>query len=205
MANDSDLEGYLRYSFGGGETISSILEWWLLAMTAHPEVQMRAHSELDQVVGRGRPPTFADLPSLPYIRATVKETIRWARTAPFGVPHRSTADDWYEGMFVPKGTICLPNMHVINSDPGIFGKDAARFNPGRYLLDDGAEKTEAEEREMGSTAFGFGRRVCLGRYIAQGTLAIDFATLLWAMRFERPEGVQGKLDTETFVLEGLSA
>jgi len=191
--------------FGGGETTSSILEWWLLAMLAHPEIQTRAHSELDKVVGRARPPTFADLPSLPYIRAIVKETLRWARIAPFGVPHRSTADDWYEGMFIPKGTVCLPNMHVINSDPGIFGEDAARFNPDRYLDDRGAGRTAAEEREMGSTVFGFGRRVCLGRYIAEGTLAIDFATVLWAMRFERPMSVQGELDTETFVLEGLSA
>jgi len=75
----------------------------------------------------------------------------------FGVPHRSTADDWYEGVFIPKGTVCLPDMHVINSDPGIFGEDAARFNPDRYYA-------AAEEREMGSTVFGFGRRVCLGRH-----------------------------------------
>ena len=198
----------MHYSFGGGETTSDILEWWLLAILVHPEIQTRAHSELDKVVGRARPPTFADLPSLPYIRALVKETLRWARIAPFGVPHRSTADDWYEGVFIPKGTVCLPNLHVINSDPGIFGEDAARFNPDRYLGDRGAGRTAAEEREMDSshsTAFGFGRRGCPGRYIAEGTLAIDFATVLWAMRFEHPIGVQGELDTETFVVEGLSA
>jgi len=111
---------------------------------------------IDKVVGRARLPTFSDLPSLPYLRAVVKETLRWARIAPFGVPHRSTANDWYEDVFIPKGTICLPNMHVINSDPGIFGEDAARFNPEIYYA-------AAEEHEMGSTVFGFGRRVCLGR------------------------------------------
>ncbi|KAH9053931.1 cytochrome P450 [Lactarius vividus] len=186
--------------FAGGETASSILEWWLLAMVAHPEIQTRAQSELDKVVGRARPPTFADLPSLPYIRAIVKETLRWAQVAPFGVPHRCMEDDWYEGVFIPKGTICMPNIRMINSDTGVFGADADRFNPDRYLLD-----AATEEREMGSTIFGFGRRVCLGRFIAEGTLAIDAATLLWAMRFERPKGVQGELDTETCVLEGLSA
>ncbi|KAH9165024.1 cytochrome P450 [Lactarius sanguifluus] len=185
--------------FAGGETASSILEWWLLAMVAHPEIQTRAHSELDKVVGRARPPTFADLPSLPYIRAIVKETLRWAQVAPFGIPHRSTADDWYEGVFIPKGTVCMPNIRMINSDTGVFGADAIRFNPDRYL------DAATEEREMGSTIFGFGRRVCLGRFIAEGTLAIDAATLLWAMRFERPKGVQGELDTETCVLEGFSA
>lgn len=191
--------------FAGGETASAILEWWLLAMVAHPEVQTRAHSELDKVVGRARPPTFADLPSLPYVRAIVKEMLRWSQIAPFGVPHKSAADDWYEGAFIPRGTICLPNMRAINSDPSVFGEDAARFNPDRHLDGSGAERTAPEEREMGSTVFGFGRRTCLGRHIAEGTLAIDVATLLWAMRLERPERVQGELDTETFVLEGLSA
>ncbi len=165
---------------------------------------MRAHSELDKVVGRARPPTFADLPSLPYVQAIVKETLRWAQVAPFGLPHRSTADDWYEGVFIPKGTICMANIRIINSDPGVFGEDAARFNPDRYLDNSGAERT-ATEREMVSTVFGFGRRVCVGRFIAEGTLAIDVMTLLWAMRFERPEGAPSELDTETCVLNGFSA
>jgi hypothetical protein len=95
-------------------------------MIAYPEVQNQAHAELDEVVGNARPPTFADIPSLPYIRAMVKETLRWSLTSfPFGVPHASTADDWYEGMFIPKGTICLQNMRVINSEPDVFGSDAA--------------------------------------------------------------------------------
>src|SRR6266404_6345760 len=109
-------------------------------MLAHPDVQARAHAELDKVVGHARPPTFDDLPSLPYVRAIVKEVLRWAQIAPFGIPHVSTADDWYEGMFIPKGTICLPNMRLINADPSVYGEDAMRFNPDRHLDDGGAEK-----------------------------------------------------------------
>jgi len=45
-------------------------------MIAYPKIQNKAHAELDEVVGSARPPTFADLPSLPYIRAMVKETLR---------------------------------------------------------------------------------------------------------------------------------
>ncbi|KAH8984753.1 hypothetical protein EDB86DRAFT_2961582 [Lactarius hatsudake] len=54
-------------------------------------------------------------------------------------------------------------------------------------------------------SFGFGRRVCPGRYVAEGTLVIDFATLLWAMRFERPEGSQGELEVRTLVRSGPTA
>ncbi|KAH8994254.1 cytochrome P450 [Lactarius akahatsu] len=164
----------------GGETTSTALHWWLLALLTQPEVQVRAHAELDEVVGCARPPTFADLPSLPYIRAMVKEVLRWSPAAPFGA-HASSADDWYEGMFIPKDTVVFLNMRV---------KDQIKLMDGR---------------EEGHTSFGYGRRVCPGRPVAEGTLGIDFATLLWALRFERPGGAEGELDVHTVVHTGLSA
>ncbi|KAH8977249.1 cytochrome P450 [Lactarius hatsudake] len=189
----------------GGETTSNTLHWWLLALLAHPEVQVRAQAELDEVVGYARPPTFADLPSLPYIRAMVKEVLRWSPTVPFGVPHASSADDWYEGMFIPKGTLILPNMRVVNFDTAVFGADSARFNPARYLDEKGQVKVVMDGREEGHASFGYGRRVCPGRHVVEGTLGIDFATLLWAIRFERPEGTEGELDVNTPVHSGLVA
>ncbi|KAI9441899.1 cytochrome P450 [Lactarius indigo] len=188
----------------GGETTSTSLLWWILAMLVYPNVQARAHAELDEVVGRARPPTFADIPLLPYIRAMVKETLRWSPIAPFGVPHTSTVDDWYEGKLIPKGTVCLQNMRVLNFDPEVFGSNMTDFDPSRFLDEKGQIKMQMGGREEGHVSFGFGRRVCPGRYVAEGTLAIDFATLLWAMRFERPEGFQGDLDVRTYVFSGLT-
>ncbi|KAH9022270.1 cytochrome P450 [Lactarius pseudohatsudake] len=189
----------------GGDTTSNTLHWWLLALLAHPEVQVRAHAELDEVVGYARPPTFADLPSLPYIRAMVKEALRWSPATTLGVPHASSADDWYEGMFIPKGTIVLPNMGLINSDPTVFGSDSASFNPARYLDEKGQVKPLMDGREEGHVSFGYGRRLCPGRFVAEGTLAIDFATLLWALRFERPEGAEGELDMHASASSGILA
>ncbi|KAI9433722.1 cytochrome P450 [Lactarius indigo] len=123
----------------GGETVSASLQWWILAMLVYPNVQARAHAELDEVVGRARPPTFADVPFLPYIRAIVKETLRWSPVAPFGVPHASMTDGWYEGMFIPKDMICLQNMRVLNFDPDVFGINVADFDPS-YDGDGGAER-----------------------------------------------------------------
>ena len=174
-------------------------------MLAYPAVQARAQAELDEVVGRARSPTFADVPFLLYIRAMVKETVRWSSVVPFGIPHTSSVDDWYDGMFIPRGTICLQNMRVLNFDPEVFGPNAADFDPARYLDEKGQVMTPIEGREEGHMAFGFGRRVCPGKYVAEGTLAIDIATLLWAMRFERPEGSQGELDVRTSVLIGVTA
>lgn len=50
----------------------------MLAMVRWPEIQKRAQAEIDSVVGRGRFPTYADQPNLPYVTAVVKETCRYA-------------------------------------------------------------------------------------------------------------------------------
>lgn len=73
------------------------MSWWMLAMVAYPETQKRAQAELDSVVGRDRVPTFADFEHLPYIRAMVKEALRWHPIDPVGLPHRVIQDDWYKG------------------------------------------------------------------------------------------------------------
>jgi len=192
-------------SAAGGETTSTTLEWWLLAMLVYPEVQARAHTELDEVVGRSRLPTFDDVPSLPYIRAMVNETLRWSPLTPLGIPHTSTTDDVYEGMFIPKGTICFQNMRVLNSRTEVFGSNAAEFDPSRYLDKEGRVKGQVGGKEEGHVSFGYGRRVCPGRFVAQRTLVIDIATLLWAMRLERPQGAQGELDTHTLVHSGITS
>jgi len=79
-------------------------------MIAYPKLQKHAQDELDAVVGRSRPPTFADAPNLPFMQAVAKESLRWRRVGPFALPHRTAKDDWYEGMFIPKGTVCMENL-----------------------------------------------------------------------------------------------
>ena len=53
-------------------------------MVLNPDVQRKAQRELDQVVGPHRLPDFADQPSLPYVDAIVKETLRWNPVVPLG-------------------------------------------------------------------------------------------------------------------------
>lgn len=48
----------------------------ILGLVAFPEVMLKAQQEIDAVTG-DRMPTFEDLPTLPYVRAMVKEVLRW--------------------------------------------------------------------------------------------------------------------------------
>ncbi|KAI0066946.1 cytochrome P450 [Artomyces pyxidatus] len=191
----------------GAETTSAVMAWWTLAMLAYPETQKLAQAELDAVVGRTRMPTFADLPHLPYIRAMVKEALRWRPVDPVGLPHRSTEDDWYEGMFIPAGTICIANVWALNRDPELYGEDAHHFNPARFV----DEKNEVkpgppDTKEEGHVTYGFGRRVCVGKHVANNSIFIDIAVMLWACNFEHAKDAQGKsipIDVDGWVEDGL--
>jgi cytochrome P450 len=185
------------------------MAWWTLAMIAYPETQARAQAELDAVVGRARLPTFADYPHLPYIRAMVKEVLRWRPVGPLGVPHRLTEDDWYEGRFIPKGTICLPNMWLMNRDPELFGENTEDFDPGRYLDASGDLALDiSDSKEQGHFTYGFGRRICVARHMADNSAFINIAVMLWATKFERKKDASGSLlplDLDGWVDVGLVA
>ncbi|KAI0265680.1 cytochrome P450 [Gloeopeniophorella convolvens] len=191
----------------GSETTPSTIEWLLLSLTAFPEVQQRAQAEIDAMVGRGRTPTFADAPSLPYVRAVVREVIRWRPAVGLGVPHATTEDDWYEGMFIPKGAMCLANAWHCNHDRAVFGDDADEFKPERHLDRNGdLAPGPVETSREGHVTFGFGRRICVGKHIASDSVFIATAMILWAVKIERARDENGKelpLDLDSFIDLGL--
>ena len=194
-------------SAAGAETTSAVLAWWMLAMVTYPEIQKRAQAELDTVVGRTRTPTFADFQHLPYIRAMVKEALRWRPVDPVGLPHLSTEDDWYDGMFIPKGTIMIANVWHLNRDPEIYGADAAHFNPARFLDANGdVAPCPPETKEEGHVTYGFGRRVCVGKHVANNSLFMDLAMTLWACNIGPGKDENGNvipIDVDGWVEDGL--
>ncbi|THU84289.1 cytochrome P450 [Dendrothele bispora CBS 962.96] len=182
----------------GAETTAAVMSWLMLAMTLNPEVQRKCHEELDNVVGRHRMPNFNDYESLPYICAVVREILRWRPVTvdPIGLQHMSIADDVYEGYFIPKGTLVIFNVWAMNRDPELYGEDYDAFRPERFL-DENLLKTAGEyklkpvhpaTKGEGHVTYGFGRRICVGRYVANNTLFIDIAHLLWALTLNKAPG-----------------
>jgi len=197
----------MRHSAAGSETTSTLLMWWTLAMVAFPQVQRRAQAELDAVVGRTRLPTFADASHLPYVHAVIKEVLRWRPAIPLGMPHKATEDDWYDGMFIPKDATCVANIWQCNHDRAIFGDDADEFKPERHLDDKGELLPgPIETNQEGHSTFGFGRRICVGKHLANDSLFIHTARILWAVSLECAQDENGKdvlPDINGFVAVGI--
>ncbi|KAF7790536.1 hypothetical protein EIP86_001492 [Pleurotus ostreatoroseus] len=178
--------------FGAGaETTAGSLSVFILAMVLYPEITRRAQAQIDAVVGRDRLPNFGDRAQLPYIEALVKEVQRWRPGAPIGVPRQATEDDFYNGYFIPKGTLVLLNIWAINRDSDYF-PDFDEFRPERYL-DEREQLIEPmpNTHAQGHMSYGTGRRMCVGKDLANQTLFIDFATLLWACNIDKAIGADG--------------
>ncbi|KAI1100667.1 putative cytochrome P450 oxidoreductase OrdA-like protein [Jackrogersella minutella] len=179
-AGDSEPEEQLTnkwtalslYTAGADTTVSS-LACFFLAMTIYPEVQRKAQEEIDRVVGQDRLPTIKDREHLPYIEATMKEVLRWHPVAPMGLPHTSTEDDVCHGYFIPKGSMVLANVWHFTHDPNVYD-DPMAFKPERFLEADGHKP----EQDPNAFVFGFGRRICPGRYLAENALYLSIVQTL---------------------------
>ena len=76
-----------------------------MMMAIRPDVRAKAQAEPEAVVGLGRLPEHSDRDAPPYVNAIAKEALRWQNVGSLGVVHRSTADDYYKGHSLPKGTL----------------------------------------------------------------------------------------------------
>ncbi|KAF9440499.1 cytochrome P450 [Macrolepiota fuliginosa MF-IS2] len=77
-----------------------------------------------------------------------------------------TNGDEYDGYYIPKGTIVIGNGWTILHDPEAF-EDPLTYNPDRYLKDG---KIDPTVRDPNVASFGFGRRICPGRFFSDNSL-----------------------------------
>ncbi|PON73547.1 Cytochrome P450, E-class, group I [Parasponia andersonii] len=178
--SDHDMIAVLwEMIFRGTDTVAVLIEWILARMVLHPDVQSKVQDELDQVVGRSRPLTQSDIPSLVYLPAVVKEVLRlhppgpllsWARLA--------IMDTVVDGYHVPAGTTAMVNMWAITRDPRVWS-DPLEFDPERFAT---RREADVDFSVMGSdlrlAPFGSGRRTCPGKALGLTTVIFWVGALL---------------------------
>ncbi|KAJ2932188.1 hypothetical protein H1R20_g4911, partial [Candolleomyces eurysporus] len=183
--NRPELEERARSAY---ETTSVSAASFFLALANHPEVQAKAQEEIDTVIGTDRLPLLTDREALPYVHAVVKEVSRWHTVSPLGgIPHCSTEDDEYDGYFIPKGTIVIPNNWAMMHDPQVF-ENPFEFNPERYLKDGKIDRS-VPDAEL--AAFGHGRRICPGRQFSNDNLFLIVASVLAVFSVSAPKDEAG--------------
>ncbi|KAH7886701.1 CyP450 monooxygenase [Phlebopus sp. FC_14] len=170
----------------GFETTASTLVAFFMAMAMHPEIQERAQAEIDEVLRRERLPNFDDRDSLPYVEAVLRELYRSFPVIPIGAPHVITEDDVYNGLFIPKKTLVMANVWAIGHDESNY-EDPHTFNPSRFLTQEGKLNDDNVHY-----VFGFGRRICPGRYLAEASLWIAIASVLAVFQIRKAKNELGE-------------
>ncbi|KAF8837462.1 cytochrome P450 [Paxillus ammoniavirescens] len=174
-------------AFGAGtDTTSATLLIFILAMVLHPQVQANAQQEIDSVVGSERLPNFADRSSLPYVEAVLRETLRWHPVAPLGISHAALDNDIYRGYFIPKGMTVVPNVWAMTRNENKY-PNASDFVPERFI--DAAGGLNADTVDF---IWGFGRRICAGRHVADASLWAGIASILATFKLLPAQGPDGE-------------
>ncbi|KAJ7432401.1 cytochrome P450 [Mycena latifolia] len=192
------------FTLGGVHSTSGIIQWFLALIPSHPEVQARAHEELDRVIGRDHWPNTEDEARLPYIRAIIKEVQRVHAPFWMATPHCSTEDYEYNGMFIPKNTVVVLNCFTLHHNEERY-PDSHVFNPDRYMNDhlscaESAKLSNVMDRDHWT--FGAGRRFCPGVVVAERELWLAISRILWTftvtslpsepISLEEYEGMSGR-------------
>lgn len=154
----------------GHETSATALLWWSLLMATHPNVMRRAQAEVDQVLGSSVPGAH-DVERLPWLVATLKETLRLYPPVSALMNRRVMTPFTLDGYTVPRGAVLRITPWVMHHDERWF-PDASRFQPERFLDD-------APSPPKGAwMPFGTGPRVCIGQHFAMLEMTLLAAMLL---------------------------
>ncbi|MGI5359780.1 cytochrome P450 [Streptomyces sp. CA-252508] len=160
----------------GVETTASLLAWTLHALAGHPDVERRLWAELDRELA-GRSPVFADVARLTYTRQVLFEVLRlWP---PTWMLSRITLEKAVvAGCTIPAGADVIVSPYALQRDPAVFD-DPEVFDPDRWL----PERLTTRQRQA-FTAFGGGRRKCLGEQygMTEAVLALSAISSNWQLR-----------------------
>ena len=79
-------------------------------------------------------------------------------------------------------------------DP-VRNPDPRKFDPMRFINDSQSEfqsATNADENQRQNWIFGAGRRMCQGMHIAERSLFLAIARIVWAFNIDKPIGPDGE-------------
>ncbi|KEF54941.1 uncharacterized protein A1O9_09384 [Exophiala aquamarina CBS 119918] len=178
----------------GSETTTLFLNHTVIGVLSRGrEVIEKAQEELDRVVGAERTPNFDDEPNLPYIRAMIKEVLRWRHVNKIGLTHYATEDGWYRHYFIPKGSVIVANVWGMHYDTERY-PEPEKYDPMRFIdhsLSAAEAAAASDPLARPHYSYGAGRRICPGMHVAERSLYLNVARLLWGFDIRHAKGENG--------------
>ena len=158
MSDDQLRVEVTTFLLAGQETTSLALTWTWYLLSQHPASRGRLEAELDTVLD-GRPPEYADLANLPYLRMVVDESMRLYPPA-WGFSRQALSDDQLGGFRLPAGWLAFVIPYVLHRLPA-YWQDPEAFDPDRFL-----PERSTDRPKFAFIPFGAGPRRCIGDQFA---------------------------------------
>ncbi|KAJ1409909.1 Cytochrome P450 [Sesbania bispinosa] len=157
------IKAFIMDIFMAGTDTSAItIEWALAELINHPHVMEKARQEIDSVTEKSRLIQESDLPTLPYLQAIVKESLRIHPTTPL-IGRKSFESRNVCGYEIPAKSSLFVNLWSMGRDPNLW-EDPLEFIPERFMSEDNQVDVRGQHFQL--MPFGTGRRVCPGASLA---------------------------------------
>lgn len=174
------------------ETTLWSMEWAIAELVNHPTVQQKIREEISTVL-KGKEVTESNLHELPYLQATVKETLRLHTPIPLLVPHMNLEEAKLGGYTIPKESKVVVNAWWLANNPA-WWKNPEEFRPERFLQEESSTEAVAGGKvDFRFLPFGVGRRSCPGIVLALPILGLIISKLVTNFEMKPPNGME-KID-----------
>ncbi|GAB9470858.1 Cytochrome p450 86a2 [Globisporangium polare] len=173
----------LAFLFAGRDTTSQTLFWFFVMLSRHPEVERKVRVEIKDKLPQlfnstvvGAAPSMEEVEKLPYLEATIKESLRLNPVVPLN--DRSAMEDLVlrDGTFVKKGTRVIFPSYALGRSKNVWGPDADEFKPERWI--DPTTGSLIQVSPFKFPVFHGGPRLCLGINLAMLEMKIVASSLL---------------------------
>ncbi|KAK0235612.1 cytochrome P450 [Armillaria nabsnona] len=201
LSDDEVLAQVITLTLAGHETTASTLSWLLYELCNHPEQQKRIRQEIAQVrarIGVEDELSSTDYDSMPFMNATIKETLRFhpivpaiMRVAgsddviPLLEPVTTSTGAKLTGIPVKKGQLIQLGIGYYNRHPTVWGPTANVWNPDRFLGE--LDKTTPVGVYANVLSFSAGVRSCIGWRFAVMEMQTAVFELVESFEFSLPK------------------
>jgi cytochrome P450 len=190
LTNEEVMDELLLFVFGGFETTSTALSWFIFFMSKHPEVQQKLKKHIKEGLA-GLPSWGAEeLLKIEYLDCVWKEVFRMAPIA--SAVNREVTEDTavIDGCKLEKGDIVSVVSAVLHFDPRNWKIDPMRFDPERFSSDP-AVGLDRNHNPYAFMPFGGGHRACLGQELAKVESKALMALFMLNVTFHDAPGNNG--------------
>jgi cytochrome P450 len=202
------VDQLMTFLAAGHETTASAMTWTIYMLCLNPDIQTRLRKEVRAHLpspSSDKPVTSADIDNFAYLNAVCNELLRDYPPVPMTL-REAACDTSIVGQFVPKGTKVFIVPWAVNHLKELWGEDADKFNPERWMP---SREGEEEKKNVGNggaasnyanLTFLHGPRSCIGQAFSKA----EFACLLasWVGRFEFELRDERELDEKNMVIKG---